>query len=496
LPGTDADLRRRRQLLLAIICAALVLRLGSYLADKSLWLDEAMLGLQIMQRPFSAALHPVGQIAPTGFMWAVKAITVTIGDSEPALRLVPLLSAIASVFLFFIVAERSLEWPANLLAIGLFAVSDRLIYYSAELKQYSTDVAIVLLVYLTMADAASQGLNRRKAIRAGCVGALAVWFSHPSIFVLAGLGATAAFVAWRRGAREQVGPLAFTFSLWILSMAVSYLLTIRGVSAAHDQLRVFWGFAFAPLPPISIADLRWFPDTFADFFRDPSGFVLPGIAAFAFLAGCMWMFKEQPNRCLLLLSPIPIVLLASALHAYPFSGRMVLFLVPLALLLIAHGAARISALLSRSSRLIAATFLLLLIAPPVADATYGLMRPRTNEEIRPVMRHVRDAWKEGDRLYVYYGAKPAFEYYASRYGLAGVPTSFGTASREDWQKYITELDTLRGRRVWILFTHVYDWGSVNEERLFLFHLDRIGTRLRQINGRRASAYLYDVSGAE
>ena len=38
----------------------------------------------------------------------------------------------------------------------MFAVSDRLIYYSAELKQYSTDVAIALLLYLTMADAASQ----------------------------------------------------------------------------------------------------------------------------------------------------------------------------------------------------------------------------------------------------------------------------------------------------------------------------------------------------
>ena len=74
----------------------------------SLWLDEATLSLQIARHPFSAALHPVGQIAPTGFMWTVKAITVALGDSELALRLVPLLSAIASVFMFLIVADRYL----------------------------------------------------------------------------------------------------------------------------------------------------------------------------------------------------------------------------------------------------------------------------------------------------------------------------------------------------------------------------------------------------
>jgi hypothetical protein len=193
---------------------------------------------------------------------------------------------------------------------------------------------------------------------------------------------------------------------------------------------------------------------------------------------------------------VPIVLLASALRQYPFSGRLLLFLVPPALLLIAHGGARIGTVLARSSRLIAATFVFLLTGPPVAEAMYRFVWPRTTEEIRPVMNRVRDAWRDGDHLYVYYGARPAFEYYAARTRLAEVPTSFGRASREGWRQYLTELDALQGRRVWLLFAHVYDWGTVDEEQLFLFHLDRRGVRLDQINDRRASAYLYDLTRAE
>jgi hypothetical protein len=480
----------------AVVGAAVVLRIGQYLFNKSLWLDEANLGLEIMRRPFSAALHPTGQIAPTAFMWSVKGVTLAAGDSELALRLVPLLFGLASVFLFYFVASRYLDWPASFFAVGLFAVSDRLIYYSSELKQYSADLAVALLLFLVMAGAGSPKFRWRDALLAGLAGAVGVWFSHPSIFVMAGLGTTALWLAWRAGDREQTARLVLAISLWTVSFAVSYVLTIRNVSAETDAVRAFWGWAFAPVPPRSFADLRWFPEMFTEFFRDPAGFVLPGIAVFAFLAGCFWMYREHPGRCLALVSPFFFALLASALHLYPFSGRLILFLVPLALLLIAHGAERLRAAIAPTSRLAAATLVLLVVAPPAADAAYRLVRPRTTEEIRPVMDQIAKAWNAGDRLYVYYGARPSFEYYASRYAFSAADVSFGTSSRDDWQRYFDELDALRGQRVWIVFTHVYNWGPVDEEQLFLYRLDHHGSRLREIRGRRASAYLFDLSSDE
>ena len=51
------------------------------------------------------------------------------------------------------------------------------------------------------------------------------------------------------------------------------------------------------------------------------------------------------------------------------------------------------------------------------------------------------------------------------------------------------------RRVWIIFTHVYDWARVNQEQLFVLHLNHIGTQTHQTTDRRTSPYLHVVGGA-
>ena len=108
-----------------MVGAAVVLRVGQYLSNKSLWLDEANLGLEIMRRPFSAALHPIGQIAPAVHV-GVKAVTL-FGDSElhparaPAVRH-------RLVVLFYFVASRYLDWRRAFLPSAVRR-SDRPIYY-------------------------------------------------------------------------------------------------------------------------------------------------------------------------------------------------------------------------------------------------------------------------------------------------------------------------------------------------------------------------------
>jgi len=60
--------------------------------------------------------------------------------------------------------------------------------------------------------------------------------------------------------------------------------------------------------------------------------------------------------------------------------------------------------------------------------------------------------------------------------------------------YQEDLDKLRGqKRVWILFSHIWRTGGVDEEVLFLNYLDMIGSRLDSIQATGASAYLYDLS---
>ena len=92
----------------------------------------------IAGRFFTGLIHPLAynQGASLGFLM--------LGVNEYALRLIPLLAGIGSLFLFFAVAKRCLRPEGALAALALFAACDSLICYSSEVKQYSTDVFVCL----------------------------------------------------------------------------------------------------------------------------------------------------------------------------------------------------------------------------------------------------------------------------------------------------------------------------------------------------------------
>ena len=84
---------------------------------------------------------------PVGFLVVERLAIRTLGNNEYALRLFPLLSGILSRFLFHKIARQLLKRRAALIALALLAILEPLIYYASEVKQYSTDVAVTLLVY-------------------------------------------------------------------------------------------------------------------------------------------------------------------------------------------------------------------------------------------------------------------------------------------------------------------------------------------------------------
>ena len=66
-------------------------------------------------------------------------------------RLFPLVCGLVSVFLMRGAARRYLDRHAVPIAVGLFALGDHLLYYSAEIKQYSCDLMLALAALLLAA---------------------------------------------------------------------------------------------------------------------------------------------------------------------------------------------------------------------------------------------------------------------------------------------------------------------------------------------------------
>lgn len=114
------------------------------------------------------------------------------------------------------------------LALALFAIFPSLIYYSSEVKQYSSDVMFaLLLLYLG---------TRGRAMLLGVFGAVAVWFSHPAIFVLAGLGVVIMLRGWK---------YALPFLLPAASFLLCYSTVLRKLSQ-DAELLVYWQPNFMP----------------------------------------------------------------------------------------------------------------------------------------------------------------------------------------------------------------------------------------------------------
>jgi hypothetical protein len=416
--------------------------------------------------------------------------------------LLPLLAGIASVFLFYKLAGKVLSAKAVPIATGLFAISPALIYYSAEVKQYSSDAAIAILLYwLTIEGSQSQWKAGRSALIA-LVGAIAIWMSHSSIFVLVGIGVTISVVLmlrkdWARLARVSVGGLC-----WVASLAVCYIVALRKL-AGDGELLSYWNANFMPLPPRSVADLKWVVDSFFGFFNSAAGLKFSGLAALVFVLGCISMFRKSAERVFLLLSPAVITLLASGLHKYPFGGRLALFLVPPVLLLMAEGAEALYSAASASLPAAGWVLITLLFVDPGTYILHHFAKPHTEvaqpgvmlpEELRPVVAYVRSHEHAGDLVYVFYGAEPAFDYYAERENFPRNNVEIGTAASNDPQIYESDLDRLRGRRVWVVLSHIRGAGAEDSKHME-FYLDMLGPRLDSLSVAGAETYLYDLRNA-
>jgi hypothetical protein len=473
-----------------------LLRLRAYLFDRSLWLDEAALALNITGRPFGRLLQPLDfdQVAPLGFLFVERGAVTLFGRSEYALRLFPLLCGIASLFLFWKLAERVLSAGAAAVAVGLFAVADRLIYYSSETKPYSTDVAIGLLVWWVVA----QGEGPAGAARphrwwvTAVVGAIAIWFSHPVVFILAGIGLHWGWVQVKEKEWGAFGASAVTGATWLASFAGAYVVSLRSASQS-PQLQEFWGEAAAPLLPVSLNDLRWYVGALARIAALPLGSEVGEVVAFAAILGGVVIFLKERDYFFRFMIPGWLALAASGLHTYPLANRLWLFMIPALLILVAAGMGALWTRTRSAWPLVGLALGGLLVAHPTLYAAYHLARPQQVEETRPLVRYIQQERQGSDSLYLYYGSRVAARYYAER-GLIQLDGAlFGVSAREDLGAYLRSLDALRGKgRVWFLFSHVNVERGLNEEELAVLHLDAMATRLTERRRQGATVYLYDL----
>ncbi len=397
-----------------LIGIGIVLRVAQYLANRSYWLDESALAGNIRLKTFLGLFGPLTstQLAPPGFLAIEWVACRILGDNPFSLRLLPLVGGIASLFLFRRLAEKLLRPGAVAIAVALFAFCDDLIYFSSELKQYSTDVAIGLVCTLEGLETASRPSSRSQMTRLAIVGGVAVWFSHTAAFVIAGVGTVLFLRALllsaagsrlsapsQQAASESLAPSTYSLQpiawlipvgmLWAASVAAVREVSWRQLGGRHRfDMWAFWNFAFPQWPFTSIDQVFWPIHRGLYLLVNPLDYYWPLNPRFMIilptillLGGCASLVRRTPTGFALLTSPAAFALLATYLGLFPFHGRLVLFLVPAILLAIAEGAGWASeAVGDRWFRAVLVGSLLLF---PVLGDLYHVAVPRFREGINP-----------------------------------------------------------------------------------------------------------------
>ncbi len=372
-----------------VIGMGIFARLVEYLHNREYWLDETSLAANVTQLSWKHLLGPMGssQLAPSGFLAIEGGLANVLGDSRRVMRLYPMAGGIAGLFLFLRVAARTLQPKAVLLAVAMFAVSDDLIYFSSEMKQYATDVAAALACLWIGLWACSASATARQLVALGAAGIVIVWFSHPTAFVLAGVGTVLLLSALHRRAWREFAAISVVVLAWLVSFVGVYL-TSRSQLGYRRDMWSFWAFAFPPMPPDSVWDATWIARRFLYLFLNPLDFATPLgprlsalPALIFFVVGVGSMGRRNRKALAILIAPVFFTLLANAFHLYPFHGRLVLFLMPSLLLLIAEGAAVVmTTTLHRGVRVAILCSLLLF---PTLHAVSQLAGPRNRGGFSP-----------------------------------------------------------------------------------------------------------------
>jgi len=479
-----------------------MLRIATYLGNRSLWADEAQLAMNIVERSPRGLLDPLdhAQAAPIGFLLIEKLAVSCLGESEWTWRLLPLLAGLGSLVLMPFVARCWLSASETAVATWLVALSQPLVYYSSEVKQYSSDVLCALLVVWV-----SQRALQRKRAGMTCValaGTLAMCLSHPAAFVCAGSAATLAL--WARNARDRSAGIrtAAVVCVWGVCFVALYAPILLRHSEGADYLRQFWGSSFPPLPPHALSDLAWPVRSFFGFFNDPAGLGASGGASVAFVLGCYAMLRAKRTALALCLFPALATLLAAALHLYPFAtavftssyplqGRLLLFLVPGVCIVVAAGLGWLLRGQPEQARLgwVVAGLILASVGGEMATRPAWSVRIH---EVRPLVEALAKHVRPDDVVVLNTRALSTYRYYCHRLQVSP-PAVIKLGGTCLWGEYEQQLLKLpRGARVWLLYAHHPSWYSEQDEAFVLSVLDRIGQRQHEKKTAGASLYLYTI----
>jgi len=528
---------------IALIIVGILLRLKLYLENHSFWVDEAWVAINIASRSISEIFQHIPSLhdwpnRPIGFSFIEKIFILLLGNNEYAFRLYPLLSGIFSIILFYFLLKRFVHSKIVTVALALFVFCGQLIHFSAELKQFSSDVLIILVLFWAFDWVRGKNYNRRSILVLGLIGGLAIWFSHTSLFVLCAIGFILAKECLFKEKRINIVVLLSVYLFWVTNFILLYTICLRH-TMSNPALLNYWDGTMLAVPLFTGESFIWLKESFLNMFVSPIGVGFPLLSSILFIFGCFSVYKENKENFYLLLVPIATALFVSALNKYLFYGRFLLFSIPSVVIFVSSGIMFLTRQKHKFVMVIRTMLIALILFNPLKQSFYSFTHSLPREENREVLQYLKNNFARGDFLFCNGSATFAYFYYATPLEMVrGIPKfviNNGDGSVSEYRvtgkfnnklmvssrgKFIghellynvfnndgyyrdtlvmkkngmyniyhdTKIKEFDGKRVWIFLSHV----QPRYKEFLLDVFDSQGKRLKLLEGRGASIYLYEL----
>jgi len=145
----------QRFVLSALFIIAIILAGIQFLSDRGVWLDEAVLTLNLIHRNAVGLFRPLDYngVAPVLFLLIQKAFISLVPRSDYALKVFPLICYLAFLPLFARILSRLFKSVYSIiLGLSLVVFNQTIIYYSSEAKQYIVDLLVITIFYYLLIE--------------------------------------------------------------------------------------------------------------------------------------------------------------------------------------------------------------------------------------------------------------------------------------------------------------------------------------------------------
>jgi hypothetical protein len=391
-------------------CLLRIFRLG----EKSLWFDEAST-YHLVQGSLLEILgrNAIENSAPPLFPLLLGLLTGP-GAGEAWLRAPAMLAGVAAIPLGFALARQFVAPGFALLVPLLIAVSPTQVEFSQQVREYSMAFCVAAALLASAVRFLDQPGPARAALFS-LVAATGLCTQYGIAILLAGINLVCVVALWGHPERRRA------YALWLLAQlpAAATGLVLLVTTIRTQLAAVTMGNAGYLMDRYWDGTLPGMLTLLASPRADIVHFAFPGKLMLAMvIAGVLAGLGRAPWRraIALLVAPVALTVAAAMAGAYPFGGiRQDMFLLPMLYVVAALGLCAAAGLVAtrigaRAAGAAALLFVAMLTATG-ATRSVAVLQSEGPEALRPILADIAERLRPGQRIYVYWGAQPAFRYY-------------------------------------------------------------------------------------